>query len=128
MRGGEIARVLQWQQMALASEAVLAALDHYIAIGGGSRGARAICDPAGDATPMAKSGPLQDVRFRIEREQDKGEQILVRLVGSELQISIRPNRSLDEAAKPFFERDWPAWLTGAVFDLGRDGIVRGQDA
>ena len=123
MRGGEIARVLQWQQMALASQAVLAALDHYIAKGGGSRGARAICDPAGEATPMAKSGPLQEVRFRKEREQDKGEQILVRLVGEGLQISTRPNRSLDEAAKPFFERDWPAWLTGAVFDLNR-----GQDA
>jgi succinate dehydrogenase / fumarate reductase flavoprotein subunit len=123
MRGGEIARVLQWQQMALASQAVLAALDHYISQGGGSRGARAICDPAGEATPMAKSGPLQDVRFRKEREQDKGEQILVCLVGDDMQVSSRRNRSFDETAKPFFERDWPAWLTGAVFDLNR-----GQDA
>jgi succinate dehydrogenase/fumarate reductase flavoprotein subunit len=119
MRASEIARVLQWQQMALASEAVLTALHHYIVQGGGSRGARAICDPLGEATPMAKSGPLQDVRFRKEREQDKGEQILVRMVGEEFQIATRPNRSFDEAAKPFFERDWPAWLTGAVFDLGR---------
>ncbi len=118
-RGGEIARALQWQQMALASQAVLAALDHYIAHGGGSRGARAICDPKGEATPMAKSGPLHDVRFRREREQDKVEQILVQLVGEDLQISTRPNRSFDESAKPFFERDWPAWLTGAVFDLNR---------
>jgi succinate dehydrogenase / fumarate reductase flavoprotein subunit len=123
MRGGEIARVLQWQQMALASQAVLAALDHYISQGGGSRGARAICDPAGEATPMARSGPLQDVRFRKERDQDKGEQILVRLVGDDMQVFSRRNRSFDETAKPFFERDWPAWLTGAVFDLNR-----GQDA
>ncbi|MFA9229894.1 MAG: FAD-binding protein [Microgenomates group bacterium] len=122
-RGGEIARVLQWQQMALASQAVLAALDFYIGHGGGSRGARAICDPKGEATPMARSGPLHDVRFRREREQDKVEQILVRLVGEDLQISTRPNRSFDESAKPFFERDWPAWLTGAVFDLNR-----GKDA
>jgi succinate dehydrogenase/fumarate reductase flavoprotein subunit len=122
-RGGEIARVLQWQQMALASQAVLAALDFYVGHGGGSRGARAICDPKGEATPMARSGPLHDVRFRREREQDKVEQILVRLVGEDLQISTRPNRSFDESAKPFFERDWPAWLTGAVFDLNR-----GQDA
>lgn len=120
MRGGEIARVLQWQQMALASEAVLAALDHYISHGGGSRGARAICDPDGEATPMAKSGPLQDVRFRKERDEDKARQILVRLVGDEVQIATRPNRSFDESAKPFFERDWPAWLTGAVFDLNRE--------
>jgi succinate dehydrogenase/fumarate reductase flavoprotein subunit len=119
MRGGEIARVLQWQQMALASQAVLAALEHYISHGGGSRGARAICDADGEATPMARSGPLQDVRFRTEREQDRGEQILVRLVGQDLQIATRPNRSFDESAKPFFERDWPTWLTGAVFDPNR---------
>ena len=120
MRGGEIARVLQWQQMALASEAVLAALHHYIGQGGGSRGARAICDPAGEATPMAKSGPLHDVRFRKERAVDQGEQILVRLVGEKVQLSTRPNRSFDETAKPFFERDWPSWLTGAVFDLDHE--------
>ncbi|MDP2080820.1 MAG: FAD-binding protein [Pseudotabrizicola sp.] len=123
MRSGEIARVLQWQQMALASEAVLAALHHYISQGGGSRGARAICDPTGEATPMAKTGPLNDVRFRKERAKDQGEQILVRLVAGEMQIATRPNRRFDETAKPSFERDWPAWLTGAVFDLDR-----GQDA
>lgn len=77
---------------------------------------------------MAKFGPLQDVCFRKEREQDKAEQILVRLVGEDLQISTRPNRSFDESAKPFFERDWPAWLTGAVFDLGCNSAVWGQDA
>ena len=119
MRGGEIARVLQWQQMALASEAVLAALHHYIGQGGGSRGARAICDPDGDATPMAKTGPLHDMRFRTERAMDQGEQILVRLVAGEMQIATRPNRRFDETAKPFFERDWPAWLTGAVYDLNQ---------
>jgi len=123
MRSGEIARVLQWQQMALASEAVLAALHHYISQGGGSRGARAICDPTGEATPMAKTGPLNDVRFRKERAKDQSEQILVRLVAGEMQIATRLNRRFDETAKPFFERDWPAWLTGAVFDLDR-----GQDA
>ncbi len=117
-RGGEIARVLQWQQMALASEAVLAALHHYIGQGGGSRGARAICDPAGEAIPMARSGPLHDVRFRKERDRDQGEQILVRLEEGKVQLSSRPNRSHDDTAKPFFERDWPAWLTGAVFDPG----------
>lgn len=119
MRGGEIARVLQWQQMALASEAVLTALHHYIGKGGGSRGARAICDVAGDATPMSRSGPLTEVRFRKERDEDKAEQILVRLFDGEFHVSSRPNRSFDEAAKPFFERDWPAWLTGAVFDVNK---------
>lgn len=115
-RPTEVARVLQWQQMALASEAVLAALDRYIGQGGGSRGARAICDPAGDATPLASTGPLTDVRFRSECPCDQQEQITVRLDGNDLALSARPNRTFDEGAKAFFERDWPAWLTGAIYD------------
>ena len=116
-RGAEVARVLQWQQMACASEAVLAALDHYIRHGGGSRGARAICDPAGEALPMARSGPLQEYRFRTENPADRQQQLVVRLQAGGIQVSSRPVRILDEAAKPFFERDWPDWLTGAVYDL-----------
>lgn len=120
-RNSEIARVVQWQQMALASEAVLFALDHYIRAGGGSRGARAICDPAGDALPLSKSGPLEGVRFRSERAQDKDEQIVVLMVEDVLTLTTRPVRRFDDSAKPFFERDWPAWLTGAVYDLTQEG-------
>lgn len=116
-RPGEIARTLQWQQMAIASEAVLTALDHYIRHGGGSRGARAICDPNGDAVPETRTGPLRDFRFRMETSEDHAKQILVRLVNGSIHISERPNRVFDESAKSFFERDWPAWLTGAVYDL-----------
>ena len=114
-RPSEAARVLQWQQMALASEAVLAALDHYIGQGGGSRGARAICDAAGDALPQSVNGPLPEVRFRAEREEDKGSQLIVSLSGTEMVITARPNRRHD-GAKSFFERDWPAWLTGEIYD------------
>ncbi|UZD91259.1 FAD-binding protein [Cognatishimia activa] len=116
-RPSEIARVLQWQQMALASEAVLAALEHFIANGGGSRGARAVCDPAGSALPQARSGPLGDVRFRVENDADKEKQVLVHLDGTQMVMSERPNRVFDEDAKAFFERDWPAWLTGAIYDI-----------
>jgi len=113
-RPSEAARVLQWQQMALASEAVLAALDHYIAQGGGSRGARAICDPEGEALPQSVNGPLPDVRFRSEKDADKDVQLTVRLVGEEFQLSTRPNRAHD-GERSFFERDWPAWLTGEIY-------------
>ena len=70
-RPSEAGRAVQWQQMALASEAVLTALDHYISEGGGSRGARAILDPAGEGLPMSARGPLEDVRFRRERPEDR---------------------------------------------------------
>lgn len=118
-RPSEFARVLQWQQMALASEALLSALNYYIKNGGGSRGARAICDPDGQALPMSVQGPLAEYRFRVEREADKSEQIMIKLSGGEFSIITRPNRSFDDSAKAFFERDWPAWLTGEIYDLGK---------
>ena len=116
-RVSEIGRALQWQQTALASEAVLTALDEYIALGGGSRGARAICDPNGEAVPMSCRGPLRNFRFRMEVKRNRQEQILVWSEGSEMRTAIRPNRRFDEAERTFFERDWPIWLTGAVYEL-----------
>ncbi|MCB1332848.1 MAG: FAD-binding protein [Roseivivax sp.] len=116
-RPGEAARALQWHQMALASEAVLAALDHYVAQGGGSRGARAICAGDGTRVPQARALDLDAFRFRAERAADRDEQIVVQQVDGRLRVSTRPNRRFDETARPFFERDWPDWLTGALFDL-----------
>ncbi|MBP2446240.1 FAD-dependent oxidoreductase [Rhizobium leguminosarum] len=120
-RTAEAVRGVQWRHMALASEAVLSALDFFIRSGGGSRGARAICDPEGESLPHASAGPLEKYRFRREREGDRNEQIVVRLEGDEIRLSTRANRTLDEDARSFFERDWPAWLTGRIYDLGVDG-------
>lgn len=116
-RASEASRVLQWQQMTLASQAVLMALDHYIANGGGSRGARAICDSKGSSLPETRKGSLPEFCFRPERTLDMAAQIFVRLDGEKIKISTRQNRLLDETAKSFFERDWPAWLTDRVYDL-----------
>ncbi len=114
-RKTEMGRVVQWQQMAIASEAVLAALDHYISQGGGSRGARAICDPNGQSLPETVNGPLPGVRFRAERDADKQSQLRVRQDGTEMHITEVPNRHYG-GDKTFFERDWPAWLTGGIYD------------
>ncbi len=108
-------RVLQWQQMALVSEAVLAALDFYIREGGGSRGARAICDAAGGGLPMARRETLEAYRFREETARHKAEQIVVSLQDGAVQVSTRTVRPLDDGETCFFERDWPAWLTGAHY-------------
>ena len=59
----EARRALQWRQMAIVSEAVLAALAYYVGRGGGSRGARAVCSPEGECVPLARTGPLGDFRF-----------------------------------------------------------------
>ena len=65
--------------MAIASEAVLTALDFYIQGGGGSRGARAICDPKGELTPLTQKGALSEFRFLPERAADRDARIFVSL-------------------------------------------------
>jgi succinate dehydrogenase / fumarate reductase flavoprotein subunit len=112
----EALRALQWRQMAIASEAVLTALAFYLEQGGGSRGARTVCSPGGDHVPQSRSGPLDDVRFISERDEDQGDQIHVRLEGTAFVCENRPIRRRDRDLHPFFERDWPDYLTGAIHD------------
>ncbi|MEM7462541.1 MAG: oxidoreductase, partial [Pseudomonadota bacterium] len=118
-RTAEIGRAIQRVQMALASEAVLAALEYFIRNGGGSRGARAICDPEGESLPQTRIGPLKEFRFRKEQDAHKTEQIIVRLDGDKFNIGVREIRTFDEQAKSFFERDWPDWLTGQVYETSQ---------
>jgi len=108
-------RALQWRHMALASEAVLTALDAYIARGGGSRGARAVLDIRGENAPEARALSLAAYRFRRERLRDRAEQLMVRSDGDGFAIRTRPLRSLDAEDKPSFERDWREYLTGAIY-------------
>ncbi|MGO9419189.1 FAD-binding protein [Roseiarcus sp.] len=110
----EALRALQWRQTALLSEGVLAVLAFYISRGGGSRGARTICAPDGDRVPEARLGALEDVRFVSERAEDRSEQIHVRFDAGTFACDARPIRRRDRDDKPFFERDWPAFLTGAI--------------
>jgi succinate dehydrogenase / fumarate reductase flavoprotein subunit len=112
----EALRALQWRQMAIASEAVLTALAFYLQRGGGSRGARTVCSPGGDRVPQSRNGPLDDVRFISERDEHQGDQIHVRLEGTTFVCETRPIRRRDRNFHPFFERDWPDYLTGAIHD------------
>ena len=117
-RPDQAAKAVQWRQMALASEAVLTALDAYFAAGGGSRGARVLCDPAGAATPQTRLGPIVDCRFVPERREDRERQIAVIRAGEGFVCLPRPIRRRDRSAKGHFERDWGTFLSGALF---RDG-------
>lgn len=113
---GEALRALQWRHSAIASEAVLASLDFYLERGGGSRGARAVCSSHGDCVPEARSGLLEDVRFISERREDRDEQIAVRMQEREFLCETRPIRRRDRDFRPFFERDWPDYLTGVIYN------------
>jgi succinate dehydrogenase/fumarate reductase flavoprotein subunit len=114
-RPQEAARAVQWRQMAIASEAVLTALDFYIQGGGGSRGARAICDPKGELTPMTQSGPLTEFRFLPERAGDRENRIFVRYENARFSCEVRPIRRRKRTDAAFFERDWPRFLSGAIY-------------
>jgi succinate dehydrogenase / fumarate reductase, flavoprotein subunit len=57
---------------------------------------------------------LDDVRFVSERAEDRAEQIHVRFGAGTFVCEARPIRHLDREDKPFFERDWPDFLTGAI--------------
>lgn len=111
----DVVHALQWRHNALASEAILAALDFYVNRGGGSRGARAICDRDGDQVPMTRNGPLEDYRFISERAQDREEQIRVKIVGSRCVTSTSELHMFEIQERPFFERNWPDYLTGTIY-------------
>lgn len=110
-----VTHALQWRHNALASEAILSALDFYVAKGGGSRGARVICDSTGECVPTTSKGPLEAYRFRMERAEDKHEQIVVKWDGSKMAIATRKPREFLQTERPFFERHWPHYLTGAIY-------------
>jgi hypothetical protein len=111
----EAARAIQWRQMAIASEAVLTALDFYIQGGGGSRGARAICDPTGELAPTTRYGPLTEFRFLPERAPDRETRIFVRYENGRFSCEVRPIRRRARDDPAFFERDWPRFLSGAIY-------------
>jgi succinate dehydrogenase/fumarate reductase flavoprotein subunit len=117
-RADQAARCLQWRQMALASEAVLTALDAYLSRGGGSRGARAISDPRGSDVPVTRTGPLEAFRFRTERQQDRAEKIAIRFESGSFVCSFQAVRRHDHSQAAYFERDWAEFLTGAIYASG----------
>ena len=119
-RPAEAVRALQWQQMALASEAVLAALDHFIRHGGGSRGARAIRDPAGEALPLTARRTARGLSLpgRARRRPRPSRSSCAWTATPSTSRRDRTGRST-RAPRSFFERDWPDWLTGRIFDLDK---------
>jgi len=105
-----VGQAFRWRHMAWVSEAVLAALDHYISKGGGSRGARAICSDQGTRCPDASSEDLSRFTFIEEQAKDREEKLLVCRV--EDGISIR-GLVVDRSPlvqREFFEKGWGSYL------------------
>ena len=112
------AEVFRWLHMALASEAVLTALDHYIADGGGSRGARAYCSVDGVDVPQARARNLSAFRFRREKPEHREHKLSVRVVDDTCVVTLTPLRHLEDVGRIFFEKNWSNFLTGAIHAPG----------
>ncbi|SFR19190.1 Succinate dehydrogenase/fumarate reductase, flavoprotein subunit [Enterobacter sp. kpr-6] len=105
----------QWRQMALASEAMLAALETYIGQGGGSRGARVMCSEQGDVQPESREEPLGQFRFLSEKTSLRQEQLCVTWRNNEFAIYSKPLRNCGDLQSIFFEKNWPDFLTGQIY-------------
>ncbi len=108
-----------WTQMALTSEAVLAALHHYVTQRGGSRGARVLCASSGTEVPMTRRGALEEFRFVAERDADRSSQIRVRYQGGRFEVRDAALRGVGSLEDTCFEKDWGAFLTGSIYDEGK---------
>jgi succinate dehydrogenase/fumarate reductase flavoprotein subunit len=112
---GQLAKAVLWRQLALTSEAVLRALRHYVVNGGGSRGTRALCSPAGSEVPQTRTGPLEEFRFVPERQSDRHRQIRVRYASGRFEVTEAPLRELGSLEGIYFEKTWPQFLTGQIY-------------
>ena len=114
-RPSQIIDVYRWRHLAMVSEAVLAALVHYVEHGGGSRGARAYLASDGSQVPDTQHGALDDYRFREERAVDREHKLVLRWHGDGFSIEQRALRTMEDPGKIFFEKNWSNFLTGSIY-------------
>lgn len=107
--------IFRWRHLTLTSEAVLTALNHYIRSGGGSRGARALVATDGAQGVMTRNGEIPNFRIVPENVEHRSKKIVLRWTGSDFTISEQPIRQLEDLTTIFFEKHWPAYLTGAIY-------------
>ena len=117
-RAAQVVDIFRWRQMTLTSEAVLTALAHYLAQGGGSRGARAYLSAQGTCVPQGRRGTLEDFRFLVEREADRRHKLVLRWTGTSFAITARELRDIEDLGRIFFEKNWSPFLTGNIQQPG----------
>jgi succinate dehydrogenase/fumarate reductase flavoprotein subunit len=117
-RAAQVVDVFRWRHLALASEAVLTALDHYVAQGGGSRGARAYLAADGGEVPQTVRGPLEEYRFRGERPEHRAHKLVLRWTGDGFALEQRALRGIEDLGRIFFEKNWAPFLTGEILRPG----------
>jgi succinate dehydrogenase/fumarate reductase flavoprotein subunit len=114
-RASQLVDIYRWRHLALASEAVLTALAHYVHSGGGSRGARAYLAADGIHEPQTRKGPLSAYRFRAERESDRNYKLVLQWTGDGFSIQQQMLRGMEDPGRIFFEKNWSNFLTGTLY-------------
>lgn len=117
-RAATVADLFRWRHLALASEAVLTALAHYIAQGGGSRGARALLADDGTCLPHDRGGAVPAFRFRAERPEHREHKLVLTWNGTDFAITTAALRTHEDLGRIFFEKNWPSYLSGALHAPG----------
>ncbi len=117
-RALQVVDVFRWRHLALASEAVLTAIDHYVTQGGGSRGARSYLATDGSEVPQAVHGPREEFRFRVERPEHRTHKLVLRWTGDGFVVEQRTLRGIEDLGRIFFEKNWAPFLTGEVLKQG----------
>lgn len=113
-RPTQAVEVFRWRHLALTSEAVLAAMTHYVEQGGGSRGARAYLAADGEVVIHTRHGPLADVRYRVEKAEHREYKISLIYNGETFLIEHAPLRDIDNLDAIFFEKHWADYLTDTI--------------
>lgn len=106
----EITELFMWRHMALTSAAVLAMLKHYVAEGGGSRGARIIIDQSGECLPLTRLGPTDQWRFRPEKEDDKNHKLTLQCVQLKFTVNRNALRDIPDISGNYFEKVGPTFF------------------
>ncbi|WP_058912544.1 FAD-binding protein [Entomohabitans teleogrylli] len=114
----EVTELFMWRHMALTSAAVLAMLNHYVANGGGSRGARIILDKQGDCLPLTRQGPAEQWRFRPEQANDRNKKLTIQFLQKKFIISQKKLRDIPDVKNNYFEKKWPDFLLGNIYQSG----------
>ncbi len=74
-----------------------------------------MCSPLGTVVPKARSADLEAYRFLEERRADQGLKIALQYRDGAFEVHQRALRGMEDPQKIYFEKNWPAWLTGRIY-------------
>ena len=108
--------IFEWKNLLIEAKAIIESLIFYISNGGGSRGARVICSESASSIPQASNEDLSDFRIVPENIVKRNEIIVVKYDGSNTLIRERKVKDFPNLDDIFFEKNWPDFLNGDIFN------------